>query len=156
VSDNPFDSLSSTPKKKSPVAKPKSSPEGEQAKLAALEKYRHAGGSAKSTARKRRAAQAVAESARVHEEQLKKVFVEATDEGQPMRIRLEGATQWLKIEREEDRLQAQEDAYADMSRAEIANVALEKILNSPLADLLKERLLGEQPAIDSTATEIDD
>lgn len=105
--------------------------------------------------RKRRAAQAVAEAAKAKQDEIADVFLEAIKDDQPMRIRIEGADKILKVEREEDRLQMQEDAYASMTREEIANVALEKILESPLADLLRERLLAQQPAIDGTAVEID-
>jgi len=106
--------------------------------------------------RKRRAAQAVAEAAKAKQNEIAEVFLESIQDDQPMRIRLEGAEKILKVEREEDRLQMQEDAYASMTREEIANVALQKILESPLADLLKEKLLAEQPAIDGTAVEIDE
>jgi hypothetical protein len=118
---------------------------------AALEAGRKGG-----SPRKRRAAQAVAESAKAHESQITQVFMEATDEGQPMRIRLEGATQWLKIEREEDKLQLAEDAYADASREDLAQMLIAKLSEGPLADVLRNALGAEAPAIDGTATEIED
>jgi hypothetical protein len=106
--------------------------------------------------RKRRAAQAVAEAAKAREQQLTNVFIEATDEGQPMRIRLEGAKEWLRIEREEDKLQLAEDAYADASREDLAQMLIDKLSDGPLAEVLRNALGVETPSIEGTATEIKD
>jgi hypothetical protein len=106
--------------------------------------------------RKRRAAQAVAEAAKAREQQLTNVFIEATDEGQPMRIRLEGAKEWLRIEREEDKLQLAEDAYADATREDLAQMLIDKLSDGPLAEVLRNALGVEAPSIEGTATEIED
>lgn len=80
--------------------------------------------------RKKRAAEIVAEHARKKADEIIRVFDAALEEDMPIRVRMEAAQALIKIERDEDQLQLEEDKFEEMSRDELV-AGLRDVLGDP-------------------------
>lgn len=98
--------------------------------------------------RKERAASKVAEEARQEAERITQVFKDATDEAQPMSIRLKAAQAWIEIEREDSKLSLQEDTAdaKQMSREELI-AELKKKMTSGSAAAIVRQVIEQGPTI---------
>ncbi len=130
------------------------SPEARE-RLSRLAKERHArgelggpengrkGGLAKAE-RQRRASTAVAEAARRPETSRKiiKVFEDAVADTQPIAIRMKAASEWVKIDQSEGKLEIaeQEADSRERSREELLEVLSEKLTSGAASALLRQAL----------------
>jgi hypothetical protein len=107
--------------------------------------------------RKPRAAELLAQEAEKHKEQMLQVLKDSIDSNQPIGVRQKGLDQWLAIEREERRLEMDEDEHiAKMSKDELAAMLASKFQENPLLQqMFMKRMTGED-AIDVEGEEIPD
>jgi len=92
--------------------------------------------------RKERAASHVAEEARKEARRIVQVFKDATDESQPISVRLKAAQAWIEIEREDDKLTLQEETAdaKQMSREELIAAVREKMSSGTAAAIIRKAL----------------
>lgn len=111
--------------------------------------------------RKARAAKKVAEAAQDERnaQRIIRVFKDAVHESQPMGIRLQGAKLWIEVERDEAKIELQEDGAEkdDRTREQLIEALTEKLSKGPASKIIQDRLLeAETGIVDATVVEDED
>src|SRR5690606_29979822 len=85
------------------------------------------------------------------------VFRDAISPDQPISIRLRAAEAWMNVEREEMKLQLQEDesAHRQHSREELINILSQKLTSGLSAQILRRQIESETGVTDADVVDAD-
>lgn len=82
--------------------------------------------------KKPRASEKIAEAAEKHSTEILQVLKDAIDPNQPMSVRQKAVDQWLSIEKDERRLEIEEEQHsAEMDRDELIKLISSKLSRNP-------------------------
>lgn len=107
--------------------------------------------------RKPRATEMIAERARQHSEEIAQVFIDAIDPEQPMKVRLEAANSFAKIDRDEAQLKLQEDKF-DVEHAdknELVTYLAGILEDSPVGAAIIEGFVDSTAEVDENTRELE-
>lgn len=101
-------------------------------------------------AKKKTASDWVAEAAEKNAQDIVRVFKDAIDSNQPMGTRLKAAQAWLEVERDNRKLEIQQEAAEAQqhSRDELIAILADKLTAGPASDLLRKQLEQEAGIVD--------
>lgn len=104
----------------------------------------------------RKALDSVAEAANANHEKIVQVFEDAVAERQPISVRLRGAESWLNAQKEQAKLNIQEEEQESKAfdRTKVIALLSEQLTNGPAGSAIRERL--EDGVIDAEVVEIND
>ena len=105
--------------------------------------------------KKKTASDWVAEAAEKHAAEITRVFKDAINPSQPMGTRLKAAQAWLEVERDNRKLEIQQEAAEAQqhSRDELIAILAEKLTAGPASDLLRKQL-GDGVIVEGTAEDV--